>query len=247
MTSLKRFLAGSAAAMFALLAAPVHADEAAIRKNLAERLPTLPPIEEIVKSPLAGLYEIRVGTDLFYTDAEGRYFVQGSIVDTKTQRNLTEEKQRKLLAISFDRLPLKDSFTVVRGNGKRKLAIFEDPNCGYCKRLEGDLQKVDNATIHVFLYPILGQDSVEKARDLWCSKDKGRAWIDWMLKGQLAGRAPAQCDTAALERNVEFGRKFKINGTPTTIFADGSRTPGAMAADQIEKLIAGARDTAQAQ
>jgi thiol:disulfide interchange protein DsbC len=247
MTSIHKFLAGSAAATLALFAACAHADEAAIRKNLAERLPSLPAIEEIVKTPVPGLYEIRVGTDLFYSDAEGRYFVQGTIIDTKTQRNLTEEKQRKLLAISFDRLPLKDSFTVVRGNGKRKLAIFEDPNCGYCKRLEADLMKVDNATIHVFLYPILGQDSVEKARDLWCSRDKGRAWQDWMLKGQLAGRAPAQCDTTALERNVEFGRKFKINGTPTTIFADGSRTPGAMPADQIEKLIAGARDTAQVQ
>jgi thiol:disulfide interchange protein DsbC len=92
----------------------------------------------------------------------------------------------------------------------------------------------------MFLYPILGPDSADKARNLWCAKDKGRAWLDWMLKGQAA--AVAQCDTKALERNVEFGRKYKINGTPTTVLADGSRVPGAMGADQLEKLIAGARD-----
>src|SRR5206468_4754690 len=123
----------------ALVAAPAHADDAAIRKNLAEKLPSLPAIEEIAKSPLPGLYEIRVGTDLFYTDADGRYFVQGAIIDTKLQKNITEERQRKLLAVAFDTLPFKDAFTIVRGNGKRKIAIFEDPNCGYCKRYEQDL------------------------------------------------------------------------------------------------------------
>lgn len=243
MHSLHRLLARLAVPLLAMAAVAAHADDAAIRKNLTERLPTLPPIEEITKSPLPGLYEIRVGTDLFYTDADGRYLVQGSIIDTKIQRNITEERQRKLLAVAFDRLPMKDAFTIVRGNGKRKLAIFEDPNCGYCKRFEQDLQKVDNVTIHVFLYPILGQDSIEKARDLWCSKDRGRAWLDWMLKGQVAAKAPAHCDTSALDRNVEFGRKFKINGTPTTILADGNRTPGAMPLDQLEKLIAGAQAT----
>jgi thiol:disulfide interchange protein DsbC len=238
MSSIRRVLAASALVFAGSLAGVAHADDAAIRKNLAERLPSLPPIEEVVKSPLPGLYEIRVGTDLFYTDAEGRYFVQGTIVDTKTQKNITEERQKKLLAVAFDSLPFKDAFTIVRGNGKRKVAIFEDPNCGFCKRFEQDLQKVDNVTVYLFLYPILGDDSIVKAKNLWCTKDRGRAWLDWMLKGQPAGQATAQCDTTALDRNVEFGRKYKINGTPTTILADGSRTPGAMPADQLEKLIA---------
>jgi thiol:disulfide interchange protein DsbC len=238
MDSIKRLIAACAAATLALFAGLAHADDAAIRKNLAERLPTLPPIDEITKSPLPGLYEIRVGMDLFYTDADGRYFVQGSIIDTKNQRNITEERQRKLLTVAFDKLPVKDAFTIVRGNGKRKVAIFEDPNCGFCKRFEQDLQKVDNVTIYLFLYPILGPDSIEKAKNLWCSKDRSRAWLDWMLKGQVAGQAAPQCDITALERNVEFGRKYKIDGTPTTIFADGSRRPGAMPFDQIEKLVA---------
>jgi len=126
----------------------VAAQEATIRKNLGERIPQLKKIDEITKSPIPGLYEIRVNdTEIFYTDAEGNYLVQGNLIDTKQRRNLTEERMDKLTAISFDSLPFKDAFTIVRGNGKRRLAVFEDPNCGYCKRFERDLQKVDNVTI----------------------------------------------------------------------------------------------------
>ena len=140
-----------------------------------------------------------------------------------------------MTAISFDALPLKDAFTIVRGNGKRKLAVFEDPNCGYCKRFERDLQKVDNVTIHMFLYPILSADSTEKSKNIWCAKDKGKAWQDWMVRDKPA--PTASCDSSALERNVELGRKFKITGTPTLVFVDGSRVPGAIGAQEVEKNL----------
>ena len=218
------------------LATGAQAQDAAIRKNLGERLPQLGKIDEISKTPIPGLFEIRVGTELFYTDAEGNYFIQGNIIDTKQQKNLTEERENKLLAIDFAALPLKDAFTIVRGDGKRKIAIFEDPNCGYCKRFERDLQKIDNITIHMFLYPILGSDSTDKSRNLWCAKDRAGAWQDWMLREKPAPKA--QCDTDALARNVEFGRKYRISGTPTMILADGTRVPGAMSAQQVEKLLA---------
>ena len=123
----------------------------------------------------------------------------------------------------------------MRGNGKRKLAVFEDPNCGYCKRFERDLQKVDNVTIHMFLYPILGPESVEKSKNIWCAKDKQKAWMDWMVRD--VAPAAAKCDTAAITRNVEIGRKYKITGTPTLLFADGSRVPGAIGAAQVEKKL----------
>jgi len=213
-----------------------HAQEAAIKKNLGERLPQLGKIDEVNKSPIPGVYELRVGTDLFYSDAEGNYLIQGNIIDTKQQRNLTEERQEKLLAVDFSALPLKDAFTIVRGNGKRKVAIFEDPNCPYCKRFERELQKVDNITVHMFLYPILGQDSNDKSRNLWCAKDRAVAWQDWMVRDKPV--PTAQCDTAALTRNVEFGRKYRITGTPTMIMADGTRVPGAVSAQQFEKLLA---------
>ena len=214
------------------------ADDAAIRKNLAERLPNLPAIDEISKTPMAGLFEVRVnGTDLFYTDAEGNFLIQGSVFDTKARSNLTEIRTTKLSAIDFDKLPLKDAFTIVRGNGKRKIAVFEDPNCGYCKRFERDMQKVDNATFYMFLYPILGADSTTKSNSLWCAKDKAKAWQDYMVRDVAVAAAPA-CDTSALTRNVEFGKKYKITGTPTMFFADGTRVPGAIDAAQVEKLLA---------
>jgi thiol:disulfide interchange protein DsbC len=220
-------------------AAMAQTPEAAIRKNLAERLPQMPKIEEISKTPLPGIFEVRVGTDLYYTDAEGNYLFQGQLIDTRLQRNLTEERMEKLLAIDFAALPVKDAFTIVRGNGKRKLAVFEDPNCPYCKNFERDLQKVDNITIYMFLYPILGPDSADKSRNLWCAKEPGKAWLDWMLRSQPP--ATAKCDTAALARNVEFGKKHKINGTPTLVFFNGSRVPGAINAQQVEKYLADAK------
>jgi thiol:disulfide interchange protein DsbC len=219
-----------------LMAATVHAQEAAIRKNLAERLPMLQKIDEISKTPMTGLFEIRVGSDLFYTDAEGNFLIQGHLIDTKLQRNLTEERLEKLNAIEFAALPVKDAFTIIRGNGKRKMAVFEDPNCGYCKRFERDLQKVDNVTIHMFLYPILGPDSTDKSRNIWCAKDKAKAWQDFMVRDLPT--PTASCDTAALARNLEFGKKHKITGTPTLVFTDGTRVPGAIGAPQVEKLLA---------
>ena len=216
------------------------AQEATIRKNLAERLPKLPPIDEISKTPMEGLYEVRVNqSEIFYTDAQGNFLIQGNLIDVRAQEDLTEKRQAKLTEIDFKDLPIKDAFTIVRGNGKRKVAVFEDPNCGYCKRFERDLTKIDNVTVHVFLYPILSQDSVDKSRNIWCAKDKGKAFLDWMVKDVTP--AAANCDTAALARNLEFGKKNRITGTPTLIFANGTRVPGAIGADRVEKLLAEAK------
>lgn len=226
------------AGLLACSLSTAFAQEAVIRKNLAERLPALSKIDEVSKTPMNGLYEIRVDSDIFYTDAEGNFLIQGNLIDTKGKRNLTEERVTKLSAIDFDDLPLKDAFTQVRGNGKRKLAVFEDPNCGYCKRFERDLQKVNDVTIHTFLIPILSADSAEKSKNIWCAKDKNKAWLDWMVRDQPA--AKASCDTAALERNLAFSKKYKITGTPTVFFANGTRVPGAISAPEIEKQLASA-------
>lgn len=221
-------------------AAPPLPQEVAIRKNLAERLPAFSKIDEVSKTPMNGLFEVRVNdSDIFYTDAEGNFLVQGNLIDTKARRNLTEERVEKLSAIDINTLPLKDAFTIVRGNGKRKLVVFEDPNCGYCKRFERDLQKVTDVTIHMFLYPILGADSTDKAKNIWCARDKGKVWQDLMVRDQAVPKAT--CDTTALERNIDFGRKYKITGTPTLFFADGSRVPGAITSQQVEKFLADAK------
>ena len=215
------------------------AGEAEIRKNLPARIPQFPAIDEVSKSPIPGVYEVRVnGAQIFYTDEQGNYLIQGNLIDVKQRKNLTEERVEKLSAVAFDQLPLKDSIKIVRGNGKRKLAVFEDPNCGYCKRFEKDMKTVDNVTVYLFLYPVLGQDSATKSRDIWCSKDKGKAWGDWMEASTKPTTAASSCDVTALQRNVEFGRKYNITGTPTLIFSDGTRTPGAIPAEQVEKQLA---------
>jgi len=227
--------------LLAALSLSALAQEAAIRKNLPTRLPQLKSIDEVRPSGMPGLFEVRVnGTEIYYTDAQGNYLIEGNLIDTRNRRNLTDERIEKLTAIKFEQLPVKDAFTIVRGNGERKIAVFEDPNCGYCKRFERDLQKVDNVTIYLFLYPILGADSTEKTKAIWCARDRAQAWQDWMLRDQVAPAAAAMCDTSALARNVDLGRKHKINGTPTLLFTNGARVPGAVDAKKIEQLLADA-------
>ncbi|MDO9146384.1 MAG: DsbC family protein [Hydrogenophaga sp.] len=226
--------------LLAALSMGAVAQEAAIRKNLAERLPNLPKIDEVSKTPMPGLYEVRVNqSDIFYTDEKGNFLIQGSLIDTQARVDLTEQRIEKLTAIAFKDLPLKDAFTIVRGNGKRKMAVFSDPNCGFCKRFERDLVKIDNVTVHLFLYPVLGADSVEKSRNVWCAKDKAKAYLDWMVRDVTP--PAASCDSAAVARNVEFGKKARITGTPTIIFADGSRVPGAIDMARIEKFLTDAK------
>jgi thiol:disulfide interchange protein DsbC len=223
-------------AIAALALGSAQAQEATIRKNLTERLPNIPKIDEVSKTPMNGLYEVRMGGDIMYSDAEGNFLIQGNLIDVRQKRNLTEERVDKLSAVPFEQLPLKNAFNQVRGNGKRKLVVFADPNCGYCKRFEKDLQKLDNVTISHVLYPILGEDSKTKSKNIWCAKDKAKAWNDWMINGVTP--ASANCDTAAIEANVEFGKKSRITGTPTLFFADGTRVVGAVPLAQIESQLA---------
>jgi thiol:disulfide interchange protein DsbC len=227
--------------VLSMLAMGAIAQEATIRKNLANRLPEFKTIDEVVKLPMPGIYEVRInGTDIYYTDAKGDYLMQGNLVNTQTKSDLTKEKLDKLMVVEFEKLPKADSFTIVRGDGKRKIAIFEDPNCGYCKRFEKDFQAVDNVTVSVYLYPVLGADSIEKSKKIWCSKDRSASWAGWILNQVPLAGGVMPCDTSALTRNLAFGQRYKIEGTPTLIFADGRRVPGAVDAKQVEKLLADA-------
>jgi thiol:disulfide interchange protein DsbC len=210
--------------------------EAVIRKNIAERLPDFPKIDEITKTPVPGIYELRIGVDVLYSDEQGNHVFEGQLIDTRTRTNLTEARVAKLTAIDFGSLPLKDAIVWKQGTGARKLVVFADPNCGYCKKFERDLQQVKDITVYTFLYPILGGDSPEKARNIWCAKDSTKVWRDWMIEG-TAIPAAAPCDASALQRNYALGRKHRITGTPGLVFEDGSHKPGALDAAQIEKLL----------
>lgn len=207
-----------------------------LRKALAERLPQLPPVVKIDRTPLPGVFEVVLEDgSLIYSDAAGDFILQGSLIDTRRRTDLTEQRLQQINAIRFDQLPLRDAFVVQRGKGTRQIAVFEDPHCGFCKRFERDLAGVDDIKVHVFLYPVLGPPSKAMARQIWCSPDRAGAFMNWMLHDQQP--ADVQCDDAALARNLEFGRKARITGTPTIIFADGTRVPGALPAARVEERL----------
>jgi thiol:disulfide interchange protein DsbC len=204
----------------------------AIRIKLGQRLSGLPKIDEISASGMPGLYEVRLGTDLFYTDAQSNYLIRGELIDTRSQRNLTRERIEQLTAIEFDKLPLQDAIVWKVGNGKRRIAVFADPNCPYCKKLELELQGLKDVSVYTFLYPILAADSSAKSEAIWCTKDATTAWRDWMLKGSAPQVAPT-C-TNPIERNLKLGRTHRIQGVPAVFFEDGTRSPGLLSAVQIE-------------
>ena len=224
-----------------LLSHAALAQDAVIRKNIADRLPDFPKIDEVSKTPIPGLFELRVGTEIYYSDEQGNHLLEGQLIDTKSRTNLTEARINKLTAINFAELPLKDAVVWKQGTGARKMAVFADPNCGYCKRFEKDLQQVKDVTVYTFLYPILGGDSPEKSRDIWCAKDNAKVWLDWMLRGVAPARSMGECDSSALQRNTAMARKHRINGTPAVLFEDGKRVPGAMSLEAIEKQLVASR------
>jgi len=217
------------------LIAPVMADEADIRKGVEAKLGT--KVESVTKSGYMGLYEVYADGNIFYTDEKvTAILVSGQLIDAKSMKNVTEERMRKLTAIKFSDLPLDRAIKQVRGDGKRVLATFEDPNCGYCKRLAKDLLKLENVTVYTFLYPILSEDSVRKSKQIWCSADRAKAWNDWMVEGKTP-TGKDDCDTTAVGKNQEFGRKLNISGTPTMFFGDGERIPGALPLARIEQKL----------
>jgi len=234
-------IAALAVAALALGQAAI-AQEAVIRKNIAERLPDFPKIDEVSKTAIPGIYELRVGTEVLYSDERGEHILQGELIETKTRNNLTQARIDKLTAIDFAALPLKDAIVWKQGSGARKLVVFADPNCGYCKKFEKEMQSVKDVTVYTFLYPILGGDSPDKSRNIWCAKDNSVAWRDWMINGTPAPRnMGGKCDVSALDRNVALGKKYRVNGTPALVFEDGKRVPGAMAPDQVEKQLVASR------
>lgn len=204
-----------------------------ITHNFETRFPGL-KVDLVRVTPMPGLYEIQVGPDLLYADANVNYVLQGSLIDARARRDLTAERLETLQKVSFDTLPLDRAIKQVKGDGSRQIAVFEDPNCGYCKQLQRTLQDVDNVTVYTFLFPILAPDSTTKSRNIWCSADPAKAWQDWMLKGQAAPEA--QCDTP-IEANLALGRKLNVQGTPALFFSDGSRVNGALPLDALKKKL----------
>ena len=230
----------AAAAVAAAVAMPALAEVSAdtVKAELRKKEPDV-AVETVRKVPYGNLYEVVAGGEIFYTDDKATYILAGTLIDLKTHENVTDARLRQLDAVKFDTLPFDSAIKIVRGNGSRKLAIFEDPNCGYCKRLERDLQGVSDITVYVFLYPILSADSVVKAKAIWCSPNPGKAWIDTMVR-DTAPAKEGSCPTP-LDKNLALGREKHIRGTPTIFFEDGERVPGAITMAQLAKKFAAAK------
>jgi thiol:disulfide interchange protein DsbC len=227
----KKLLPLALAASFCL---PAIADEASVKKAVEAKLGG--KVSSVTKTSYLGLYEVYADGQIIYTDDKVSALMIGTLIDGKTMKNITDERMQKLTAIKFSDLPLELAVKQVRGDGKRAFATFEDPNCGYCKKLAKDMAKLDNVTIYTFLYPILSPDSLEKSKQIWCAADKAKAWNDWMVDGK-APSGKGDCDTTAVQKTVEAGRKLAINGTPTIFFADGERLPGAVPVARIEQKL----------
>jgi thiol:disulfide interchange protein DsbC len=233
----KRILCGFLGIIALVLAPIARADEAGVKKGVEAWLGNAAKVDGVRKAGFLNLYEVRVGGDIVYTDEKVTYVLIGNVIDVKARRDLTEERKNKLAQIKFSDLPLDMAVKLVRGDGKRVIATFEDPNCGWCKKLAKELQGIDNLTVYTFLVPLVGgADSNEKNRAIWCAPDRGKAWMDFMLNGILPPEG--KCD-APLEKMVALAKKLGVRGTPTIVFADGSRAPGFLPAAKLEQAMGG--------
>ncbi len=234
---IKNLLALIAAATLSL-SALAETTEANIKKLLQQRLGDGAVIETVVKTPYGGLYEVKIGNELVYTDADAKFVFIGRVVDAETSKDHTQARLDEINRIKFSDLPLDAALKTVKGNGKRVIAVFEDPNCGYCKRFRKTLNETKDITVYTFMYNILSDDSRVKSKNVWCSADRNKAWDEWMLNGKVPATAADSCAVTPNEKVLELGRKLKITGTPTIFFADGSRVPGAIDAKALEAKLA---------
>ena len=210
--------------------------EAAIKKRLEERMPGV-RIAGVTKTPFGGLFEIRTEDhEIIYVDDKVTFLIDGSILDgNDPRRNYTQERLKQLVGFKYDDMPFSNAFKIVRGNGKRQVAYFSDPNCPWCRKLDQEFAQMNDVTVHVFLYPILSAESLPKAKAVWCSPDRTKAWLDLMLKNTMPSAA-GNCDTP-IEQVLAFGRKHKVDGVPTIVFTNGDRVSGYRTAAQLSQMI----------
>lgn len=221
-----------------LITTSAYADETSLRKAIEATYPKL-KVQSVTKTPFSGLYEVFLDGQIIYTDDKFSFLiVEGKVIDPVSKRNITGERLDELNKVDFSTLPLDQAIKVVKGNGSRKLVVFSDPDCPFCKRLEQkELVNITDVTIYTFLYPLeqLHPDAANKSRAIWCSADRAKAWTDWVMNNQLP-KAGNTCDTP-VEKIAALGRKLGISSTPTLIFADGKRILGAYPAKDIEQAL----------
>ncbi len=225
-------------ACLAVIATNVYADNARLRSTLEERMPGV-KIGQINPGPIPGLFEVVVnGINVMYTDKKGEFAFFGNMVNLKTQENLTKKRAEALAFVDFSQIPLTQAIVKVKGDGSRKLVVFSDPDCPYCKQLEKELAFLDNVTIYTMLYPLeeLHPDARKKSAAVWCATDRAKAWDDLMLYGKEPAAAADECKTPLDEIN-KVAQRLSITGTPGLVFANGKLVPGTLKTEQIEELL----------
>ena len=225
------------AAVLALVASSLaQAQEAQIRRTIESRYGV--KVESVTRTTYSGLYEVVVNGDernIIYTDEKAGFLISGQIVDIKTRRNITQERIDKLASIKFDELPLDIAIKQVRGNGKRVMAMFSDPYCGFCKQLDQQLMKLDDVTIYTFMYPILRkEESPEMSARIWCAPDRAKAYVDLMVHNRQPPKV-AGC-VAPIEKWMALGEKLNVRATPVSYVASGSRIVGARF-DELQQAL----------
>jgi len=225
-------------ALMAAFSTLAMADEASVKKAVEAAYPKF-KVDKVTKTPYAGLYEVFMGGQIIYADEKLTFLIaEGRLVDPKTKKDITGERLDELTKIDFSSLPLEQAIKVVKGNGSRKLVVFSDVDCPYCKRLErNELANITDVTIYTFLYPIeqLHSDAANKSKLIWCANNRVKAWEDWILRDQLPNAA-GNCDVP-LEKVGQLARKIGVVSTPTMIFADGKRMLGAQPYKEIERML----------
>lgn len=191
-------------------------------------------VTRVQPTDYANLYEVQLGGNIVYTNEKAEFVLAGNLVDAKTRRDVTTERIEEISKVDFSTLPLAQAVKLVKGNGARKMAVFEDPNCGYCKKLHKELATMDNVTVYTFLFPILAPDSVTKANNVWCAKDQATVWTDWMNKG--VEPPEATCETP-IEKNLALGQKLAVQGTPAIFFESGHRVNGYVPAARLNQEL----------
>ena len=219
--------------------ASAQANEPLIRKALTQQFPGA-TIASVKKTPYSGLFEVYLDGQLVYVDAKAQYVFAGDVIDLKNRRNLSQARLNQLQAIKWDSLPFGNAIKTVKGNGARKLAVFSDVDCPYCRKFEAELAKVDNITVYTFVHPIEGlhPKAVQTSKQIWCAPDRNKAWEEYISKGTVPGN-DGKCANP-VDATIALGSQLRVNGTPTLFFVNGQRVPGMVPAAQLEKMLAAA-------
>ena len=221
-------------------AVPVEGD---VAKSLTQKLEKAYEKQQlkvisVQGTPIKGIYEVLVsGNQIVYVDSDANYMLVGDLLNINSRENITEARMADLNRIDFAALPLDKAIKEVRGNGKRQVAVFSDPDCPYCKRLEVEFAQMTDITIYNFMMPIpsLHPRAQNKAEQIWCQPDRTAAWTAWMREGKNPPPVAACANPVA--ETMALGQQHGFNGTPTMVMPNGKVISGYLRQPELTQAL----------